>query len=323
VEASNASKVKWFTRNALYRYIAARTTYDIEISKQLDLIMGRVDQPMAVMITCKSDGTNAIASFDLMHHQNQVLKGEEANIHAYNLFSGIYASVLEGSALPGSDSISFLDVWTALPKGTGFILVENSEDARTEALATMQGKYPAVLLEHIQQSLDARNSTVFLVPEQPGTVAGKQRWAWLEIDANTYEAVSVFDTGERSGMASYTLGMMNNKVMQTYVGYFVGLSCASWSISAYALKFDDYATIKAHAAMLCADVLEMLEELMSLAEKGPSGYVKSKIKDKIKEKASEETGVDIKKIERILKGPKVPLGFVDGFKIAVEAYFGL
>ena len=322
-EASNASKVKWFTHNALYRYIAARTAYDNETAKQLDLIMGRVNMPMAVMITCKSDGTNAVASFDLMHHQNQVLKGEEDNIHAYNLFSGIYASVLEGSALPGGDGISFLDIWQALPKGTGFILVENKEEARNEALTALKGKYPAVLLEHLQQSLDTRNNTVFLIPKEPGTIAGKQRWAWLEIDANTYEAVSVFDTGERSGMASYTLGMMNNKLMQTYVGYFIGLSCATWSISAYALEFDDYGTIRAHAAMLCADVLEMLEELMSLAESGPADYVKSKIKDKIKDKAAEETGVDFKKFESILKEPEVPLGFVEGFKIAVEVYFGL
>ncbi len=322
-EPSNASKVKWFTRNAIYRYIAARTAYDNETAKQLNLIMGRVDTPMAVMITCKSDGTNAVASFDLMHHQNQVLKGEEENIHAYNLFSGIYASVLEGSALPGGDGTSFLDIWQALPKGTGFILVENSDDARNEALTVLKGKYPAVLLEHLQQSLNARNNIVYLIPKEPGTIAGKQRWAWLEIDENTYEAVSVFDTGERSGMASYSLGLMNNKLNQTYVGYFIGLSCGTWAISAYALEFDDYATIKAHAAMLCADVLEMLEELMNMAESGPSDYVKSKIKEKIKDKAAEETGVDFKKFESIMKKPKVPLGFVEGFKIAVEVYFGL
>src|SRR5690606_27540091 len=85
-DASNASKVRWFTRNALYRYIAARTAYDNETAKQLGLVMGRVSEPMAVMITCKSDGTNAVASFDLMRHQNQVLSGEEDKIHAYNLF---------------------------------------------------------------------------------------------------------------------------------------------------------------------------------------------------------------------------------------------
>ncbi len=325
VDASNASKVKWFTRNALYRYIAARTAYDYETAGQLGLVMGRVTLPMAVMVTCKSDGTNAVASFDLMHHQNQVHKGEEDNIHSYNLFSGIYASTLEGSALPGSDGISFLDIWKALPKGTGFILIDNGNEARTEALTTMQGKYPAVLLEHLQQSADSNNDTIFFVPEQAGTIAGKQRWAWLEIDARTYEAVSVFDTGERSGTASYALGLMNSKVMQTYVGYFVGLSCASWSISAFALEFDDYATIRAHAALLCADVLEMLEELMSMAESGPSAYVKSKIKEKIKKKGMEETGVDFNRIESIMKGPKleVPTGFVEGFKLAVEVYFGL
>lgn len=322
-QASDASKVKWFTRNALYRYIAARTAYDKETAKQLGLVMGRVDKPMAVMITCKSDGTNAVASFDLVHHQNQVLKGEEDNIHAYNLFSGVYASVLEGSALPGSDGISFLDVWKALPEGTGFILIENSEDARNEALYRLEGRYPSVLLKRLKQSLDTGNNTVYLVPEEPGTIAGTQRWAWLEIDADTYEAISVFDTGERSGMASYAMGLMDHKVMQTYVGYFIGISCGSWAISAYALEFDDYATIKANAAMLCADVLSILEEVMSLAGSGPKGYIESKIKEKIKQKGSEVTGIDFKKVERILNDPELPLGFTEGFKVAVEVYFGI
>src|SRR5690606_38114461 len=120
-------------------------------------VMGRVSEPMAVMITCKSDGTNAVASFDLMRHQNQVLSGEEDKIHAYNLFSGIYASVLEGEALPGGDGVSFLDIWQALPGEAGFILIDDSEESRTEALSMMQGKYPAVLLERLQNSIDSYN----------------------------------------------------------------------------------------------------------------------------------------------------------------------
>ncbi|HQD30887.1 MAG TPA: VWA domain-containing protein [Clostridiales bacterium] len=317
-DASNASKVRWFTRNALYRYIAARTAYDNETAKQLGLVMGRVSEPMAVMITCKSDGTNAVASFDLMRHQNQVLSGEEDKIHAYNLFSGIYASVLEGEALPGGDGVSFLDIWQALPGEAGFILIDDSEESRTEALSMMQGKYPAVLLERLQNSIDSYNSTIFLVPEEPGIIAGKQRWAWLEIDAETYEAISVFDTGERSGAASYILGITGNKFNQTFVGYFVGMNCASWSIAAYSLSLDNYGDIKTNAALTCADVLRMLEEVISLAEKGASGYLKSKVKDKVLE--DQKAYRDYKKVKKAFK---VPLGFAEGFKIAVEVYFGL
>lgn len=317
-DASNASKVKWFTRNALYRYIAARTAYDNETAKQLGLVMGRVSEPMAVMITCKSDGTNAVASFDLVRHQNQVLSGEEDKIHAYNLFSGIYASVLEGEALPGGDGISFFDIWQALPGEAGFILIDDSAESRTEALSTMQGKYPAVLLERLQHSIDSHNSTVFLVPEEPGIIAGKQRWAWLEIDAETYEAISVFDTGERSGAASYILGVTGNKFNQTFVGYFVGMNCAAWSIATYSLSLDNYGDIKKNAALTCADVLRMLEEVISLAEKGASGYLKSKVQDKVLE--DQKAYRDYKKIKKAFK---VPLGFAEGFKIAVEIYFGL
>ena len=324
-EASNASRVKWFTRNAIYRYIAARTTYDTETAKQLGLVIGRVSEPMAVMITCRSDGTNAVASFDLVHHQNQVLKGEETNTRSYNLFSGIYASVLEAGALPGSDGISFLDVWQALPKGAGIAMIPSKNEARIYALNEMQGKYPAVLAERLQKSIDENNSTVFLVPEQSATIGGKQRWAWLEIDERTYEAISFFDTGERAGMAGYTLGLMSNKDMQFFVGYFVGISCGTWAISGYSLSLDDYADIKANAALLCADVLQAIQEVLSMAESGPADYIKGKIKNKLNEMGKETTGVDFSKIKKYLEGPKieVPTGFAEGFKLAVETYFGL
>lgn len=324
-DASNASKVKWFTRNTMYRYIAARTAYDKETAEKLGIVAGRVNEPMAVMITCKSDGTNAVASFDLVRHQNQVLGGEAEKVHAYNLFSGIFASVLEGSALPGIDGISFLDVWQALPKGAGIVMIPNDNEVRSAALADMQGKYPAVLIDRLQESLDEGYPTVFLVPEEPAVIAGKQRWAWLEIDEYTYDAISVFDTGERAGTASYALGLMNNKDMQFFVGYYIGISCGAWSISTYSLLLDDYGEIKANAALMCADVLQAMQEVLAMAESGPVDYIKGKIKEKLNELGKETTGVDFGKLKKYLDGPKieVPTGFAEGFKLAVEVYFGL
>lgn len=330
-ETNNASKVRWFTRGALYRYIAARTAYDQETAQQLNLVLGRVSQPLALMITARSDGTNAAAGIDLMHHQNQVLQGEEHQTNAYKIFSGMFASVLEGKALPDGKGAGILDVWQSLPRRTDFMLIEATREARSKALEAMPGHYPEVLLSRVQLALEKNNDTVFLVPAAPGKIGGQPRWAWLEIDESTFDTISVFDTGERSGMASYSLGLMSNKDMQQYVGYFIGLSCATWSVSAYALEFDDYQEIKANAAMLCAEVLSKLEDFLSMAESGPSNYIKSKIKERVKKKLEEEIKerVDIGDINigdiKKFTDPKIeiPRGFAQGFKQAVEVYFGL
>jgi Mg-chelatase subunit ChlD len=318
-DASNASKVRWFTRSAIYRYIAAATAYDKEMAKQLKLVLGRVSTPLVFMITSRSDGTNALASFDLMATQNQVLMGETDNINAYRLFGGMHASVLEGDALADGSGVSIMEVWQSLPKGTGFVFIEDSREAREIALEKMAGQYPEVLLNNIRKAYERNTSTVFFVPSAPGQALGKPRWAWLEIDSRTFEAISVFDTGERSGMAGYVIGISDNKEMMGYVGYFVGLSCASWSISAYSLETENYAEIREKAAVMCAIVLEQIEELLSLAESGPIDYLTGKLKDEVGQRVGGSSWDDIKKFTDV----EIPAGFSEGYKLAVEIYFGL
>ncbi len=318
-DASNASKVRWFTRSAIYRYIAAATAYDKDMAKQLNLVLGRVSMPLTFMITSRTDGTNALASFDLMSVQNQVLMGETDYVNAYRLFGGLHASVLEGEALADGSGVSILEVWQSLPKGTDFVFIEDSQEAREIALEQMAGLYPEVLLKNIQKAYDDNSYTVFFVPSALGQVLGKSRWAWMEIDSRTFEAISVFDTGERAGMAGYALGITDNKEMMGYVGYFVGISCASWSISAYSLSLDDYAEIRENAAVLCAYILKQVEELIAAAESGPLDYLTGKLKDEIGSRIGGSNWDKVKKFTDI----DIPAGFSEGFKLAVEVYFGL
>ena len=113
--------------------------------------------------------------------------------------------------------------------------------------------------------------------------------------------------------------------MQFFVGYYIGISCGAWSISTYSLLLDDYGEIKANAALMCADVLQAMQEVLAMAESGPVDYIKGKIKEKLNELGKETTGVDFGKLKKYLDGPKieVPTGFAEGFKLAVEVYFGL
>jgi hypothetical protein len=275
--------------------------------------------PLTFMITSRTDGTNALASFDLMSVQNQVLMGETDYVNAYRLFGGLHASVLEGEALADGSGVSILEVWQSLPKGTDFVFIEDSQEAREIALEQMAGLYPEVLLKNIQKAYDDNSYTVFFVPSALGQVLGKSRWAWMEIDSRTFEAISVFDTGERAGMAGYALGITDNKEMMGYVGYFVGISCASWSISAYSLSLDDYAEIRENAAVLCAYILKQVEELIAAAESGPLDYLTGKLKDEIGSRIGGSNWDKVKKFTDI----DIPAGFSEGFKLAVEVYFGL
>jgi hypothetical protein len=316
-QINNASIVKWFHRSTVFRYIVARSEYDKDMAEKLDLVMGRVSLPIAIMMTSRSDGINAFTTIDLMHHGNQIHKGGQDSSNAYRLFSGMYASVLEGEAIADGAGINMLDLWQPASAGEGFLYIDNSRESRDEALKTLSGSYPDKLLAHIRQAVDTRSDTVFLIPKAPGVLNGEPRWAWLEIDSKTYDAISVLDTGERAGLAGYAMGLMSNKAVQGHVGFFIGVNCATWSISAYSLVMADPQDIKDAAAKLCAEILEQLKSVMGVTGgKTPVDYFGGYIKDNIAVK-----GVSISKIESILSPEIKTPGFVEGFEAALEIYF--
>lgn len=321
-DANNATIVRWYTHGALYRYITARTSYDREMAMQLDLVMGRVTEPASIMVTAKSDGTNATAAMDLMHHYNQIIDGEEDYAMAYRLYGGFYASVIEGHAMSDASGVSILDVWAALPEGTGFYFISDSKEERQAAIEKLSGTYPEPLIDSLTYSLEKNTDTLYFVPKAYAAIGGEQRMAWFEIDGDTMDALSVFDTGERSGMAEYVIGVVEDQKVSGYVGFFVGISCGAWSISSFSLIMDDYEQIKTSAAAFCGAMLARLEGVISTST-DLKGTVTGKIKDKISVSVGGKE-VSLGDIEGMLSpDPDIPTSFAAGYRLATELYFGL
>jgi len=311
------SVFKWYGRNILERFIANQTTFDTEQQVEKGLILGRTDKERCIVLTSRLGKDNTLYStIDLLQVINEVHNGNETLQAGYNIFAGLFASSLESAVLTGKNKAGYQELWSSAPKDTSLILILDKED-RDLALEEMKKaeKYPYRLLERIENS-----DTIILVPEEAGEYQGQKRWAWLEIDPNTYETISVIDTGEHAGMASYTMSLQPSQddYGQFIVGALIGADVALWSVCSSALKLSDYDDILEDAQETALAMADNLDSVMK-------GYGAGKDK-----KVSKSKGLGpIKLFSEVSKdGFKVGIGqnligFADGFKAGVNLYFAM
>ncbi|MDD2502289.1 MAG: hypothetical protein PHG58_00310, partial [Clostridia bacterium] len=332
--------VRWLGHAAASRLIKVLGDYDKELSQTLEVTTGRTDRPFAMAVTVRSDGTNAKTSIDLMNHRNEVKSNNLEAVYAYNLMLGCFASYAEGVAMPGGMGRSYMDVWISMPDGAGFFIVDADQEMREKAVVLLtEQNYPKLLIERI--SSEELYNTAFLIPSAPGKLDDQERWAWLEIDVETMDVISVFDTGERAGMASYLLGLTPKNCAEVTAGALVGLTVAQFSIATYALITDDPEVIIASAEMLAYYIHEQLKyvlqqgkkpkEIMGEVDKlldNPIGYAMDTIGDKLESDKRDEyndlfnkaTGINVKELYEEYIEEK-DLTFVDGFEGALKLYF--
>jgi hypothetical protein len=282
---------------------------------------GRLDKPIALIVTMKSDTKKAEAVVDLMNHRNQLHSGEEEAQWAYNLMCGYYASLAEASAIPGGEGISYLEVWNQLPKDTNmFVLAPTETEQYEEAVRILTEKgYPQLMIKHLSEQA-GYGGTVYMIPDKPAMVDGKPRWAWLEIDQETYDVISVFETGERAGMAEYLIGMLPENAAEIGVGAIVGITTAVWGVSTFSLSLDDYTDIKNNAKALCGYVGEQIEKITGIT--GSIGQT-GKLGDMIQMHGSgtESLAEILAKFTEMAETEWIQPGFGTGYKAAVDYYF--
>jgi hypothetical protein len=267
-DPDSLSALKWYGRNILYRFIYAQSTFDREVSEDLNLTMGRTSKIRCIMVTSRVAKDNTLrTTIDLMQASNQCHRGESSNINAYNLSNGMFLSSMESSALTGEDKINYLDLWGMAPEDTSVMFIMDDYELRSLALEAMkvEGIYPAHLIDRIENT-----EKVIIITDKPVLYKGEERWAWLEIDPLTYETISVFDTGEHAGMAEYTFSMApSGEDMGKYiVGAFIGVDVGIWSMCSSSLKLSDYNQIIADAMNTAKQVGEYLNQVMD-ATSGP------------------------------------------------------
>ncbi|MFB9275562.1 hypothetical protein ACFFT4_11365 [Cohnella cellulosilytica] len=317
------STLVWYTRNILYRFIASQTTYEDELAHSLDVTAGRTDKERVIVVTVRAkDGSSQLrTSVDLQQSANRLHRGTEESKRAFHIMSGLYASRFEGAVLPGN-SADFMEVWSRSPDDAKLILSLPAN--RKEDLKYMEEKgFPELLQQRAKDS-----SNAMLIPDQATRIYGENRWAWLEIDPETYETIAVMDTGEHGGFADYLMALepvspTGDDYLVFMTGAFIGVSSSVWSVSAFSLELDDYKEIIKEAKKYTYGLGEVLGGMMDNKDLAKLEYYMSPLKLKMADAEFDYLAKHFEDVQvgKEVKGSADIVNFANGFKSGAAYYF--
>ncbi|MCK8060458.1 MULTISPECIES: VWA domain-containing protein [unclassified Fusibacter] len=229
------TSIRWHTREILYKFIANQSAEEARLSDELAVIAGRTDRERVILISAKApvDGAVMETSIDLLQTMNDLHSGETAQVHAFNLMSGLQQTFLESYAL-GSTGYGAFEIIGSVPTSTDMIVMPpylNGIDTQEMTLAGVP--------EHVITHMTEENK-YYLMPNRPSRIKGLDRWAWIEIDPSSYEAIGMIDTLEHGAMVERAITGTVKDAGQYFVGGFVGVSSSIWAVSAMSLIEDDY-----------------------------------------------------------------------------------
>lgn len=324
-DASNYANVKWQGHAAIARFAYAYNKACKDVAEKLGLTMARVDAETALAVAAitESDGKNATIGMDLMNISSRNIgEGDSEKQRAYNTITGLLASQLEASALPGGKGQGFMHVWGTMPEDANLMFVDDSMREQASQYLAENG-FPKLLADRMANT-DLNLS--FVVPASPGLRNGKISWAWLEYNNENGNLISVFDNGERSALAGYVLGLTPHNECNFMAGCLVGAACSNFAIAGYSLETDNYEAVWNASKKLCTALAEVLcatEGLLSA--KDVQSYMTEAVGMIGGNVTKERTGVDFYeayKHLKIIKGDeKYNPTFSEGFKTAVDLYF--
>lgn len=258
------SIAKWYGRSILYRFISGQSMFDNQMVNNLQLVTGRIWKPRCIIVSSRLSSEGILhTSIDLLQPFNEIHSGEEQARQAYNLASGFYLSSLEKEVLPGKNKVGYFDLWALAPEGTVIECIpslEENRDALFDKMAAI-GKYPPLLLETVKE-----NHKALFVPTEPTLFEGEKRWAWLEMDPDSYQVLSVFDTGLHSAMAEFNVSLIPSMddSAQWMRGIWIGNIVSLWSVCTASLQYGDNYKVVLQEAKKSAEVVgKVLEDFLS------------------------------------------------------------
>lgn len=357
-DAGDYATVKWIGHATVNRFVRGLTAFEEENMPLFGIKAARIEAyPLALVVSMISDGKNANATVDIMHHESKVLnKADKAKKDAFGTVMGIYASIMEAYALGEDKATGFMQVWTQLPQDTPiFAITTNKMNDFAKAFEENGG--PPKLVEHLRAQAKSNRKSIFMVPKSPALINGKPLFAWLEMteDNNGTHLISVSETGEHSAMAEYIVlnaASFGVKPLSAEgaAGFLYGITCIDWGIATYSLKTDNYASIMAQTKVLVMGIQELLATIESSADLtsklGESGDPQKAIEalEAMYKMALTQNKLhpDLGKIHEIgrniaamptfdeklatynksdFAGSAQGYSFSDGFKAAIDAYF--
>jgi len=260
------SSLRWFGRNNLYRFIAGQTAIEDAMAKDLGLLIGRSSKTRCLAVTSRRHGENAKlrVEVDLMGVFNQVHNGAKEVQHAFNIYSGLAVSGLEGQIL-GKEAVAFGDIWKKRPKEAQIYFLTG--ESWKENLPILRGMgYPEALLRRMEKGYAA--NFMYVITDKPSKIDGKERWAMLEVDGKTFETISVLDNGSNGSMVEYLMTDLGTIDHGTYLGYtagyMVGVSTGIWTFCAASLVESKYGAMVKLAKEYAKTVQDAVDKFFKL-----------------------------------------------------------
>ncbi len=346
------SSLKWMGRGVIARFVGAQTSYEKVLAQKTGLLPVRLRDPRILVVTfyAPSQGSRPQVSFDLVQPYPQ-WRGPQDEVRKLNLLAGFYYSQLEAEAIPGG--INAFRLFSLWPEGTKLLLL--APDTMDEFAETLKKTgYPRYIWKHFEEG---RNFVLF--PDRPLVLGKKLRLAWIEIDPDHGYLFSFLDTGER-GVTEYALGEDVSQVVDFLAGAWMGVQVSVWSVAGFSLVLDDWQAIKTCAHGFARQMADYLGAVLSpkdtaspegskvqaaLSGDVPGaiglsnfdyGCVKASELEKTLAQDAEARAWSSDDIQGIFDGAESLqevakngwdkakekyLGFVNGFKLAVEWYF--
>ncbi|MBN2851935.1 MAG: VWA domain-containing protein [Clostridia bacterium] len=301
-EPSELSALRWYGRSIISDFIFSQTQHDQKLIKDMGLIAGRTDKPRVIIVT-QMGGEKLRTSINLLEVNDQIHEGKAADIRSFNILSGLYASTLEKEVLP-DNSNGLEEIWLNAPEETSLIFLDNIS---SDTLADLEN---AGLPEDIIRRFTETDKMI-LMTDKPSVIDGRQRWAWFEIDSDTYEMIAVIDTMEKGAFVEGAVIDTIKSAAQYAVGGFKGVENSIWSVAAFSLEKDDYKEILKAAKALALGIADSFGFNIGPVE----GSAGSKLS------ISQTLGPVKFSFDGSASASQNILGFSDGYKAGVEYYF--
>ncbi|NLI77010.1 MAG: VWA domain-containing protein [Candidatus Riflebacteria bacterium] len=275
--------VRWHHRQLLYKVIAGQTAFDREMVPAGGLVLGRLRKPRClVVVSERGDEGRLTTRIDLLQPFNEIHAGDEALRKAYFLLNGFFQSSLEAQVFPAGARMGYLDLWRNAPKGAEILAmpVDRGRDAWAKELAKA-GTFPPRLVKAVKE-----NRKVLFFPSKPTVMAGRERFAWLEMDPATGEVLSVLDNGCHGGSAEFSMltTSLGEDTREFVKGTWIGINMAVWSVGSIALKTQDKGQILTEAKALALKIGAILAEFQDNLGKAKEYYDKI---EELKEQAAD------------------------------------
>jgi Mg-chelatase subunit ChlD len=306
-EPSDYMSLQWNHRRIIYDLIIGQSLFEKDLSKTLDLLLGRSNEPRIILVSSKARSDQSIdTTIDLLNINNTEHTDDKALIQSYNILNGLYMTSLESDVL-GSKGQGVFDLWQLTPKNTDFILLDRYyEDEKVEFLEEM-----GLTLELIDylESLDK----IIMISNKPAKINGQERWAWLAFDPYSYEVIGQLDTFENGAMVSNEIVGTIKNAGQYLIGNFVGVNTSVWSVAAHTLEGEDYQKVMKDAKAFALGLKDNFGVQSGVFSAGIGGQPE----------ISQKIGPVKMKLDAKSPLTQDILGFTQGYVDGVNLYFDL